>query len=309
MDARQLEYFLAIVDHDGFGRAAQQLHVAQPSLSQAIANLERELGVPLFHRIGRGVVLSTAGRELIAPARQVLRDLRTARAAMASAKGLRRGTVELVTMPSPGIEPLAALTSRFTRRYPGITVDAAAAFTPGEVVDKVRQGVCELGLVGTSGAISAPGVDVLPLEEQPFVLVGGPDGEFPADDPVAHAALSGARMIVSPAGSLVRRIVDDVLAAGTDVQIVAEVAHRTSILPLVLQGVGLAVLPSAWAPLARRAGARTARLEPTAHLRIALLSRSAPLTPAAQAFLAVARAYEPIDHLNGPVDPTAEQPG
>ena len=93
MDARQLEYFLAIVDHDGFGRAAQHLHIAQPSLSQSIANLERELGVQLFHRIGRGVVLSTAGSDLIAPARQVLRDLRTARATMESAKGLRRGTV------------------------------------------------------------------------------------------------------------------------------------------------------------------------------------------------------------------------
>jgi DNA-binding transcriptional LysR family regulator len=309
MDARQLEYFLAIVDHDGFGRAAQHLHIAQPSLSQAIANLERELGVQLFHRIGRGVALSTAGSDLIAPARQVLRDLRTARATMESAKGLRRGTVELVTMPSPGIEPLGALTRRFTRRFPGITVDAAAAFTAPEVVDKVRQGVCELGLVGTSGPVSAPGVDVLPLEEQPFVLVGGPDGEFPQGDPVPHEALSGVRMIVSPAGSLMRQVVDDFLAEGAEMQIVAEVAHRTSILPLVLQGVGLAVLPSAWAPLARRAGARTARLDPAAHLQIALLSRSAPLTPAAQAFLAVARAYRPIDHLNGPLDTRTEQPG
>jgi DNA-binding transcriptional LysR family regulator len=97
---------------------------------------------------------------------------------MASAKGLRRGTVELVTMPSPGIEPLSALTRRFTRRFPGITIDATAAFTPGEVIDKVRQGVCELGLVGAS-----------------------------------------------PAGSLMRQVVDDLLAEGAEVQIVAEVAH------------------------------------------------------------------------------------
>jgi hypothetical protein len=58
MDARQLEYFLAVVDHDGFGRAAAKLHIAQPSLSQAIAALERDLGVKLFHRLGRGVVLN-----------------------------------------------------------------------------------------------------------------------------------------------------------------------------------------------------------------------------------------------------------
>ena len=60
MDARQLEYFLAIVEHGGFSKAAAALHVAQPSLSQAMANLEADLGVALFHRVGRGVVLSEA---------------------------------------------------------------------------------------------------------------------------------------------------------------------------------------------------------------------------------------------------------
>ena len=298
MDARQLEYFLAIVDHDGFVRAAQHLHVAQPSLSQAIARLERELGVTLFHRVGRGVVLSSAGAELVEPARQVLRDLRTARATMSSVTGLQRGTVELVSMPSPGIEPLGTLIARFTRHHPGVTVEVGAAFTPEEVVDAVRLGRCELGLAGSSQPLRAAGIDELALEAQPFVLIGGPGATFPEGDPVPRGALTGARMIVSPAGSLMRTIVDDLLAEGAELHVVAEVAHRTSILPLVLAGVGLAVLPSAWAPLARRAGARIARLDPTAHLHVALLSRAAPLTPAARAFLALAHAYRPVDHLD-----------
>lgn len=297
MDARQLEYFLAIVDHDGFVRAAQHLHVAQPSLSQAMARLERELGVTLFHRIGRGVVLSDAGRELVEPARQVLRDLRTARATMESVKGVARGTVELVAMPSPAIEPLSTLIRRFSGRRPGVTVAVAAAFTPEEVVDDVRQGRCELGLVGSPGPLRVPGVDVLALETQPFVLIGGPGAEFPDGDPVPRTAMAGARLVVSPRGSLMRRIVDDLLAEDMSLQIVAEVAHRTSMLPLVLQGVGLAVLPSAWAPLARCAGAQVARIDPTAHLHVALISRSAPLTPPARAFLALGHAYRPIDHL------------
>jgi DNA-binding transcriptional LysR family regulator len=73
MDARQLEYFLAIVEHGGFRAATSHLHIAQSSLSQAIAGLERELGVALFHRMGRKVVLSDAGHELVGPARQVAR--------------------------------------------------------------------------------------------------------------------------------------------------------------------------------------------------------------------------------------------
>jgi DNA-binding transcriptional LysR family regulator len=300
MDARQLEYFLAIVDHDGFVRAAHHLHVAQPSLSQAMARLERELGVALFHRVGRGVALSTAGQELVEPARQVLRDLRTARTTMDSVRGVQRGTVELVAMPSPAIEPLGMLIERFTRHHPGITVQVAAAFTPEEVIDAVRLGRCELGLAGAPERLRAPGVDVVDLEEQPFVLIGSSEAEFPDGDPVPPTAVAGARLVVSPPGSLMRTIVDDLLVEGAGPHIVAEVAHRTSILPLVLQGVGLAVLPSAWAPLARRAGARIARIDPTAHLHVALLGRSTPLTPAARAFRAISRAYQPVDHLGAP---------
>lgn len=296
VDGRLLEYFLAIVDHDGFGRAAQALHIAQPSLSQAIAGLERELGVPLFHRVGRGVVLSDAGRELIEPARQVLRDLRTARETVESMKGLWRGHVELVSMPSPSVEPLSTLTERFAQQYPGVTINADAAFTPDEVVSQVRQGACELGLVGTPAPTHPPGLDVLAVETQGFVLVGASDGEFPAGDPVPLATLAGMPLIVSPSGSLMRQIVDDALASGADLRIVAQIAHRTSILPLVTRGVGLAVLPAAWAPLARRAGARAVRIDHPARLHVALLSRSGALTPAARAFLAVARTYRPNDY-------------
>lgn len=297
MDTRQLEYFLAVVDHGGFGRAAEALHLAQPSLSQAVAGLERELGVPLFHRVGRGVVISDAGGELVGPARQVLRELRTARSAVDSVKGLLRGRVELATMPSPGVEPLGTLTRWFCRRHPGVTVGAEAAFTADEVVQQIKNGSCELGLIGASEVPHPPGVDVHELETQEFFLVGAPDEEFPAGDPVQLSALSGARLIVSPPGSLMRRIVDDVLAAGVELRIAAEVAHRTSVLPLVLQGVGLAVLPVGWVPLARRAGARIARIEHPAQLHVALVSRAAPLTPTASAFRAVAQAYRPVDYL------------
>ncbi|UCM91186.1 LysR family transcriptional regulator [Streptomyces marincola] len=290
MDARQLEYFLAVVEHGGFGRAAAALHIAQPSLSQAIAHLEADLGVPLFHRVGRGVVLSEAGAELLGPSRQVLRDLAAVRDTAAALTGLARGAVEVACMPSPGVEPLATLIRRCARRYPELTVVARAAFTPDEVVRMVRTGASELGLLGSDAPVDAPGLDVLPLEEQPFVVVAAPGGAFRDGVPVAPGDLAGQRLVVSRPGSLMRRIVDDIVD-GRGARIAAVVDHRTSLLPLVLSGTGIAVLPSAWAPLARRCGAVAAPVTPTALLRVALVGRRAHLTPAARAFRRIAEEH------------------
>jgi DNA-binding transcriptional LysR family regulator len=303
MDVRQLTYFLAVVENLNFGRAAEQLHIAQPSLSQAIATLERELGVPLFHRVGRGIVLSDAGTQLVEPARQVVRDLESAKAAARSARGLQRGRVELVAMPSPGIEPLSTLIRDFTAAHPAMTVTADAAFTPEEVVQAVKVGEAELGLLGAASFPHAGGLRVLPIEDQTFVLISPPQGEDLPVAPtregtagsgrltVARDDLAGARLVVSKQGSLMRRIVDDVLAGGVDARIVVEVEHRTSVLSMVLAGIGHAVMPSSWAPLAERAGARVRDIESTSVLRIALVSRTTVLTPAARAFVECVESY------------------
>ncbi|GAB2899572.1 LysR family transcriptional regulator [Streptomyces mayteni] len=293
MDARQLEYFLAIVEHGGFSRAAAALHVAQPSLSQSMANLEAELGVALFHRVGRGAVLSAAGAELLGPSRQVLRDLAAVRDTAAALRGRRRGTVEIATMPSPGIEPLTTLVRAFAARHPGLTVSARAAFTPDEVLALVRDGACEVGLLGSATRVHAPGLTVLELAEQPFAVVAPPDGPFEDGVEVEPARLAGRALIASRPGSLMRSIVDDILASVADTRVAAVVDHRTSILPLVLAGVGVAVLPSAWIPLARRCGAVAAPIAGTARLRVALVARPTHLTPAADAFLRVAASHRP----------------
>jgi DNA-binding transcriptional LysR family regulator len=201
-------------------------------------------------------------------------------------------------MPSPGIEPLSTLIRRFAGRHPGVTVTAEAAFTADEVVRRVRHGAAEVGLAGTAEPCRPPGLEVLPLEVQEFVVVGGPGSGFPDGDPVPLDALHGASLIVSPAGSLMRQIADDILAVAGGVRIVAEAAHRTSILPLVTQGTGLAVVPEAWAPLARHIGARVARISHPARLHVVLVTRQAPLTPAARAFVTLARTYRPAGYVS-----------
>lgn len=127
------------------------------------------------------------------------------------------------------------------------------------------------------------------MEDQPFVVVAAPGGAIEDDVTIRPEDLAGHKLIASRTGSLMRSIVDDVTAGGTGTEIVTVVDHRTSILPLVLTGVGIAVLPSSWTRLARRCGAVVAPIEPTAHLHVAMVSLPAHLTPAARAFLALTR--------------------
>ncbi|MBI0385327.1 LysR family transcriptional regulator substrate-binding protein, partial [Streptomyces albiflaviniger] len=115
-----------------------------------------------------------------------------------------------------------------------------------------------------------------------------PDGPFRPGVPVRHEQLSGHRLIVGQKGTGMRRYVDDLVAEGVALTVVVETEHRVSILPLVLRGVGLAVVADAWRGLAERAGALVLDLEPSTSLHIALVSRRAPLTPAAEAFVGAA---------------------
>jgi DNA-binding transcriptional LysR family regulator len=291
VDARQLRFFLAVVDFDGFSRAAEQLYIAQPSLSQAIAGLERELGVELFHRVGRGVTTTDAGAQLIGPARQVLRDLAEAKSAIDAVKGVSTGRVEITTMPSPGVEPLSTIMQRFTKRHPNITLSVDAAFVPEEILHAVRTGASEMGLVGAPTQIQAADLIVTPIETQELVLVTAPGGPLANRDTITRDDLAGHRLVVSQRGSLMRAMVDDVLSSGIAAHVVAEVAHRTSILPLVLAGVADAVLPAGWTALARRAGADVLTIQPPSYLRVALVHRNRRLTPAAGAFLQTVKDY------------------
>lgn len=288
MDVRQLEYFLAVVDNGGFNRAARTLHLAQPSLSQAIRNLERDLGSMLFHRIGRRVVLTEAGHALIEPAREVVRSLGVARASVESVHAMRTGAVDIASMPSPAVEPLSRMIQAFSQRCPGVALNIRAAGVAQAVLELVRTGVTELGLLSAWELPASPDVRLHPVEDQRFVLVAPPDGPFPPGQPVSRQQLAGQRLIVGERGTGIRRLVDDIRASGVDLTVAVTSEHREAVLPLVLGGVGFGVLAEAWRQLAQRAGAVVLDLDPPASLHIALVSRKGRLTPAAHEFLTTA---------------------
>jgi len=248
--------------------------------------------VPLFHRVGRGVVPTDAGDHLVAPARRVLRGLDAARSTIDAVKGVTTGRVEIITTASPGVEPLATIVRSFTARHHDITINITVADAPDDVMQAVRSGSSEIGLLGAARLPQPADLEILPLEDQELVLVTAPGGSLSGRARVTADDLAGRRLVIAQRGSLMRQFVDDMLASGITVTVAADVAHRRSpILPLVLAGVADAVLPARWTELARRAGADILAIEPASHLRIGLLHRNAPLTPAGAAFAAAAATH------------------
>ncbi|RJQ77367.1 LysR family transcriptional regulator [Amycolatopsis panacis] len=287
MERRQIEYFLAVVEHGGFTHAARALHVAQPSLSHAVRALERELGGSLFHRLPHGAVLTSAGSALVGPAQQIVRDLRVAGSSVREVLGLGGGTLDIVAQTTLSVQPLAPLLGRFRVRHPRVRARVLAPESYAEVITKVRHGESEVGLVESDAEIRGLATARLPDQEILAVL---PAGTTEADR-LPRRELAELDLVSTPPGTTTRRIVEDTLA-GLDVEprIVVETQHRTMIVPLVLAGAGAALLPRAMAEEAGRQGAVLVPLEPAAILSGRLLWRQGPLSPAAAAFLALARA-------------------
>ncbi len=287
MDDRKLRYFLAVVDEGGVTRAAGRLHVAQPSLSQALRALEAELGAQLFHRVGRGVRLSAAGEALVGPARQILRATDEAHNAVSGVLELRTGVLEIAALATLAVDPMATLIGRFRDRHPGVEVRVLEPDSADAVRALVRDGECELGAAHLP--LRGEQLTAHPLGEQELLFVFPPRSAPDGARPLGARELAQTPLVVSPPGTSTRILLEQALAAvGVTPQIAVQTAAREAIVPLVLAGAGAALLPAPLAEEALRRGAITRRARPAITRKVGLVHRSAPLSAAAREFLALA---------------------
>jgi LysR family transcriptional regulator, carnitine catabolism transcriptional activator len=285
MDERRLRYFLAVVEDGGVTRAARRLHIAQPSLSQALRTLEHELGAELFHRVGRGLRLTAAGEALVGPARQALRTFDAARAAVGEVGELVAGTLQIAALATLAVDPLSALVGRFRREHPGVVVRVRAPESAAAVSTLVRAGECELGLAHLP--LPQQHLRTVELVEQELLFVLPPRSR--SGGALAPAALREVPLIVSPPGTSTRMLLEQALQAVEVTPLIAvETDAREAIVPLVLAGAGAALLPATLAAEAARRGAVVRAARPRIVRRIGLVQRDGPLSPAARAFSALA---------------------
>lgn len=194
MEIRQLEYFTAVADTGGFGRAAASLHIVQAAVSQQIRRLERELGVRLFDRSTRHVRLTDAGRRLLPEARAVLAAVeRTRRLAADLAAGdsgvLRLGIGRAYDAGTYRV--VAAATSAGS----GPRVETHRT-TLDERLSGVRDGTLDAAVVRVQD--SAPGLEFTPLWTDPLYVAAPTDVIPPARDSVRLTDLSALPLRMAP---------------------------------------------------------------------------------------------------------------
>jgi LysR family carnitine catabolism transcriptional activator len=263
--------------------------MSQPALSQAVRRTERELGVELFVRSGQRIRATAAGQAFIDHAHRLLRDADALTAAVTSVIDLERGHLDLVCLPTLSVEPLVRLLGAFRHRHPGVTVHLAEPEDPADIEHRIRTGQSDVALTEAPHHPTPLVVDV--FGEQEIVVVLPPDSALGKRGCIAVADLAGVPLVATPSRTSTRQLLDRAfLAAGVEPEIAVETSQREPIVPLVLAGGGATFLPSPAAEAARSAGAVTARLDPPLTRTVVVLHREPPLSPAATAFVEIARA-------------------
>lgn len=288
MERRHLEFFLAIADAGSFTRAAQVLHVAQPSLSYSMRTLEAELGAALFERHGRGVRLTAAGEALIGPARRAVRSFGLAASAVRGVADGDFGLLRIVSSTTWAVHPLVGLIGQFRRLRPQVRFEVTDPAARTVVLDQVRTGHVDFGLV--DGPPPAGVLASLELAEQQLLAVLPPGAGHGLTATVEELVRHG--LIGTPRGTALRGLLDAHLeAAGQATDVMVETAHAASVVPLVLSGAGAAVLPEGMATDAATKGARVARLEPEGSASVSLVWQSSGLDGVAADFLDLVREH------------------
>lgn len=243
MEMHQLAYFESVSRHLHFTRAAEELNVAQPSVSQQIRKLETELGAPLFHRMKRRVALTEAGKTFLPHARAVLRRVEEARLEVQELSGLQRGALAVGAPPSVGTHLLPRAMAAFSRRHPGIALAFREAGSR-TLLTLLEEG--ELDLAVVIQPMRHPSLETLPLLEEELLLA------VPRQHPLANgerrvrlAQLRDEPFVLLREGAYNLR--DQTLAAcrraGFEPAAAVDGVEMDSTLRFVAAGIGLAILP------------------------------------------------------------------
>lgn len=275
MDLRHLRYFVAVAEELHFGRAAERLNMAQPPLSQAIRQLETDLGVELLHRTTRRVDLTDAGRSYLTRARKILGEVAEAAHEARRVAAGAVGHLAIGCVGSATYSLLPALSRSLSLELPGVDFSFRGEMLVPDQAAALRTGEIDLALLRPP--IADLSLTVLPLRRDRLVAAVPADHPLAALRQVEVTDLRDADLIVHSADR--RSVMYDVVLglfrdAGVEPRIRHEVGETSTLITLVAGGLGVAVVPEPVTALALEGVVFQPLVRPAVSIDLAIAHRT-----------------------------------
>jgi len=237
---RQLRVFSAVARHLSFGKAAEELHLTPPAISMQIKELEAQVGLPLFDRSGRTVVLTVTGEYLLVYVRKILATLKDAEDAVARLSGLQTGRLT-IGMVSTAKYFVPRLMARFRAEHPGIEVRLAIGGNREQLVTLLQANEVDLAIMGRPPRELATRAE--PFAVHPHVIVTPPNHPLMKVGHAPAAALADYEFLIREEGSGTRAAMEKFFADHRLAPRVAmEMTSNETIKQAVMAGMGISFL-------------------------------------------------------------------
>lgn len=237
MTIRHLNVFLAVCNRGSITKAAEELHIAQPSVTQTIKELEKYYDVVLFNRINQRLVLTDLGKEALIRAQEVL-------SAFDNFEGLMKQSGTNITLHigaslTYGQTLLPLLWKTIEKDFPGVRCTALVHQTL-TVEQKIEEGALDFAMV--EGKVSSANLTAIPFAKDTLVAVAAPD--YPIGESLSFEELSTHRLLLREHGSASRDLLEHLFAArGVALHPVMESASYQALTKAAEAGLGIAILP------------------------------------------------------------------
>lgn len=243
MDLRLLEIFCCVYEERSFSRAAQRLHLTQPTISGHIKSLEEYFGISLFDRLGREVRPTRAGELLYEHGHRIVDMKRRAIEGMHRFLGRLEGDLHLSTSTIPGEYLLPSMLGRFRKRYPHIRVAMTISDTQA-VIAQVERGDIEIGLVGAR--VNDSTLQFREFATDRLILVAPRTARWDRIRALSLDQLRNEPLLIREPGSGTRIVLERTLARHGyqlgDFNVVAQLGSTTAIKEAIKANVGLSIL-------------------------------------------------------------------
>ncbi len=246
MEIKQLKAFVAIAEEKTFTAGARRVNLTQAAVSMQIRQLEEEIGLPLFTRTPRRVILTEAGELLLERARRILREHNSVKAELAEIAGAEHGRLRIGSASAMfATSQLPTILEKLKKKFPSAEISVSSG-TSKLLVDKILHGDMDIAFV--SFPVEAQSVQTELLFEDEVVAIAHPSHPMADKRYISAAALASENLILGEKGGNTRRMIDDFFGASNlKPNIVMELSRQEAINKMVENnmGVGIASAKSA----------------------------------------------------------------